>query len=94
MSYYIDTESLLQSVSLLAQATYGDDAYGSSIYSAEEATNPENPGTETGTGTPGFPNTGIFNEQPLLLIPVILGGAILIATVVLVIKRTVRRIKG
>ena len=106
MPYYIDTESLIQSVSLLAQATYGDGGYGSEIYSDDEATtpvdpgtptNPEtNPGTDNGTGTetgvPGFPNTGIFAEQPILLVPVILAGAVLIATIILVIKRTVRRI--
>jgi hypothetical protein len=97
MQYYIDTESILNSVNILAQA-YGESNYSSDVYSGEETVvTPGDPGTPVTPTTPvipGIPNTGIFAEQPLLLVPAVLAGAVLIAGVILVIKRTVRRIKG
>jgi hypothetical protein len=102
MQYYIDTESILNSITgILAQA-YGEGTFNSDVYSGDstttpvdptDPTNPETPGTTT-PGIPGVPNTGVFAEQPMLLIPVILAAAVLIAGVVLIIKRTVRRIRG
>ena len=97
MQYYIDTESILESVtSILAQA-YGESSYGTEIYSGDEVVTPVDPGTPTTPvepGIPGIPNTGIFAEQPLLLLPVILAGAVLIAAVVYIIKRALHRVKG
>ena len=92
MQYYIDTESILASVNTFAQA-YGESSYGAEVYSGEETTTPTTPVTPQ-PGIPGIPNTGIFMEQPILFVPVILVGAILIAGAILIIKRTIRRIRG
>jgi len=90
MQYYIDSESILKSVTTTLAQAYGESAYGSEVYAGEEVATPE---TSTPL-IPGIPNTGIFTEQPLLLIPVILAGAVLIAGVIYIIKRTIRRAKG
>lgn len=94
MQYYIDTESILASLNTFAQA-YGESTYGADVYAGEETTGtPTTPTTPVTPGIPGIPNTGIFIEQPILFVPVILAGAILIAGAIYIIKRTIRRIKG
>ena len=97
MQYYVDTESILNSVTLSLAQAYGESSYSADVYAGEETatpTNPGNPTTPVEPGIPGIPNTGVFAEQPLLLVPVILAAAVIIAGVVYIIKRTIRRVKG
>ncbi len=62
---------------------YGTDAYGECAYQT---------GCATGTSAPGAPDTG-FLSKPEIMLPGILGLAIVIAALILLAKKLVRAIK-
>lgn len=68
---------------------YGTDAYGMGGYACPE-TNCQT-GQNNGIGAP---NTGMFNVGPELYIPAILIAAVFFASVVLVIKKIIRKIQS
>jgi len=67
-----------------AQA-YDANAYGTCAY--QDTTNCSS------TAVVGAPNTGFF-LQPTFIIPAILGGAILLATLILVVKKIIRKTRS
>jgi hypothetical protein len=65
--------------------TYDASAYGACAYQDQTDCN--------STEVVGAPNTGFF-LQPTFIIPSILGGAILIAVAILVVKKIVRKARS
>jgi len=64
-----------------AQA-YGTSTYGGGTYQCT--------GTSCQTQTVTVPNTGVL-YQPTFMVPAILGGAVIIAIVILIVKKIIRK---
>lgn len=69
-------------------STYGNGVYNADTYNGQ-----------TTTGTPGAPNTGFFQsitsgQNEMLLIPIILVGAVVIAAIVMGVKKLARARKA
>ena len=64
---------------------YQENAYGTCAYQDTTDCN--------STAVVGAPNTG-FLMQPTFMIPAILGGAILIAAIILIVKKIVRKTRS
>lgn len=61
----MDTLYTYTAFKTIAQAAYGQDAYGSQIYSQDGTTTPGNPGTPGQPGTnPGQPGTSVDPTAP------------------------------
>lgn len=84
MNWHVSTKQLA--------AAYDSGAYGACAYQTGCATS--GPGASTG-GTVGAPDTGFLAQltQPYIAIPVILVGAVLIASLILATKKLIRRTK-
>jgi hypothetical protein len=67
-------------------AAYDSGAYGACTYQGECV-------TSTTPGTVGAPNTGFLTE-PQIMVPLILGLAVLIAAIILVAKKLLRKSRG
>jgi len=79
------------SIYAIFASVYGAGPYGECTYQADCAT------TGGGQGTVGAPNTGFLTQvvdNPYMLVPTILIGAVLIATALLLLKKLARRHKG
>jgi hypothetical protein len=58
---------------------YGSDTYGGSSYGGESSTNPLSP------------NTGFFEQPPIIVFPTLLVGAVLLGTLSFLIARKLRQ---
>jgi len=65
-------------------AAYGNGAYGACTYQGDCTTTADG-------GTIGAPNTG-FLAKPEIMLPLIIGLAVLIAAIILVMKKVVRQL--
>ena len=69
---------------------YGEGVYGADVY---QSTNTQETTTETAqpVNDVSAPSTGFINSGPEVLAPVILGASIVVAVVVVAIKKRVRK---
>jgi len=79
-------------INYVAADNYSCDAYGASAYGecTTQSTSPQNPGTGTGTDTGGgmLGNTGYQ-----IIIPLAIAGALIIAGIILIVKKVLRKKK-
>lgn len=85
--------AILSSLTYVAQG-YSDNAYGSNVYQYVASDSDGQTGTGQQDGGVLAPVTGFFQSGPEILVPVIIGEAVIIAAIVLLIKKAVSRRKA
>lgn len=78
----------------IARTGYNEGAYGMDIYSCNGADDVNCQASEGGSGTILPPVTGYYRDNPVMLVPTILGLSLLIASAILVVKLLLRRAKA
>jgi len=78
----------------IARTGYNEGAYGADIYSCNGADDINCQETEGGSSTILPPVTGYYRENPVMLVPTILGLSLMIATAILAVKLLIRKKKA
>lgn len=94
---FIIINYLLQHFAQTSGSVYGDGAYGVDVYQAsdsqQESVVQETQGSQT-PETVGAPGTGIISSGPEILIPIILGVSIVIATLVFAGRKYLNKVRN
>lgn len=77
----------------IARTGYDEGAYGADIYSCNGVDDVNCQETEAGSSTILPPVTGYYRENPVMLVPTILGLSLMIATTILAVKLLIRKKK-
>ena len=90
MLFTIGMTKSFSSVAYFAATTYGEGSYSTDAYEACQSGDTSCQVTVDTGSQPGVPNTGLL-QQPLFLVPVILGIAVLIVGIEYSIRRHLRK---